>query len=145
MLLNENVSNPGQEVVQSGWQANKTSQECKNELLNAALGYAELGLPVFPCNIEKKPLTPHGFKDASTSVDQIKEWWNKWPDASIGMPAAKRYWSLGLGVRSTIIHRNLRFIGHYMGSQYRLRYQDEIYYAARYLSWRCLTQNRSEA
>lgn len=31
-----------------------------------------LGIPVFPCNIEKQPLTTHGFKDATTDSVTIK-------------------------------------------------------------------------
>ena len=38
----------------------------KSKLLEAALGYAAKGKPVFPCNLAKKPLTEHGHKDAST-------------------------------------------------------------------------------
>ena len=53
---------------------------------DAALEYAEAGLPVFPCGRDKKPLTKHGFKDATTDQTTIKDWWSKWPDASIGMP-----------------------------------------------------------
>ena len=53
----------------------------------AALWYAEHGLPVFPCKpCAKEPLTPHGFKDATTDQARIKAWWRKWPDANIGIP-----------------------------------------------------------
>ncbi len=58
-------------------------------LLAAALRYAELGYPVFPCVPEKKvPLTPRGFKDATTDAGQIKAWWEKYTDANIGIPTA---------------------------------------------------------
>ena len=58
-----------------------------NKLLEAALKYAtEYGWAVFPCSsTSKKPLTPHGCKDAKKSVGAIKAWWNKWPDASVGV------------------------------------------------------------
>jgi hypothetical protein len=52
-----------------------------------ALWYAEQGFPVFPCQPNgKEPLTPHGFKDAIIDVKLIREWWNRWPDANIGIP-----------------------------------------------------------
>lgn len=59
------------------------------KLLNAALKYAELGYPVFPCAPgDKVPITPRGFKDATTDPEQIRAWWKKYPDANIGIPTA---------------------------------------------------------
>lgn len=55
-------------------------------LVDAALGYVRAGWPVFPCNREKSPLTQHGFKDATIDLKQIREWWTKWPNASIATP-----------------------------------------------------------
>jgi hypothetical protein len=54
--------------------------------LGEAIAYARKGWRVFPCGRDKKPLTPNGFKDAATDPDQIKTWWTRWPDASIGCP-----------------------------------------------------------
>jgi Bifunctional DNA primase/polymerase, N-terminal len=55
--------------------------------LDAALEYARQGIPVFPCNpLDKKPLTPKGFKDATKDEVQIRAWWQKWPNAMIGAP-----------------------------------------------------------
>jgi Bifunctional DNA primase/polymerase, N-terminal len=53
----------------------------------AALDYVRQGTPIFPCNpIDKKPLTPHGFKDATADEAQIRAWWTQWPNAMIGAP-----------------------------------------------------------
>src|SRR6516165_8411064 len=59
-----------------------------SDALDAALEYGRKGLPVFPCSpLDKKPLTPHGFKDATTDEAQIRAWWVQWPNAMIGVPA----------------------------------------------------------
>lgn len=57
-----------------------------NELREAALRYAEMGIAVFPL-IEKKkiPLTANGFKDATTDPEKIEEWWSVHPNANIGI------------------------------------------------------------
>ena len=63
-------------------QTNATPNE-----LEAALDYARRGIPVFPTNpLDKKPLTPNGFKDATADEAQIREWWQKWPNAMIAAP-----------------------------------------------------------
>lgn len=55
--------------------------------LKAALQYAQkYGWAVFPVKREsKRPLTPHGCKDAKKDPGAIKAWWKKWPDASVGV------------------------------------------------------------
>lgn len=54
----------------------------------SALWYAtKLGWPVFPLKPRgKKPVTAHGFKDATTDPDRVREWWAKTPDANVGVP-----------------------------------------------------------
>lgn len=52
----------------------------------AALDHASQGKPVFPCDRNKKPLTPNGFKDATTNPDTIRQWWVRNPGAFIGIP-----------------------------------------------------------
>lgn len=58
-----------------------------NQLLEAAIKYAtQYGWAVFPVGrMTKKPLTPHGCKDAKKAIGPIQAWWKKWPDASIGV------------------------------------------------------------
>jgi hypothetical protein len=50
----------------------------------AALRHAALGHRVFPCH-GKLPRTPHGFLDASADPAQVTTWWERWPDANIGL------------------------------------------------------------
>ncbi len=58
-------------------------------MLQAALRYAALGYPVFPCVPGGKvPATAHGFLDATTDAGQIEAWWTARPLANIGMPTA---------------------------------------------------------
>jgi len=66
--------------------------------LGAALLYARKGWLVFPCGRDKKPLTPNGFKDATTAPEQITEWWTRWPDASIGCPTGPNMGKAGAWV-----------------------------------------------
>lgn len=55
--------------------------------LDAAIKYAtEYKWAVFPVSPQtKKPLTPHGCKDAKKSVGAIRAWWKRWPNASVGV------------------------------------------------------------
>jgi hypothetical protein len=46
-------------------------------------------IPVFPCALDKRPLTKRGFKDASLDADLIAEWSGRWPDALVGVPTGK--------------------------------------------------------
>ena len=56
-------------------------------LADAALRYANVGIPVFPCVPGgKQPLTPNGFHDATSSVATVRHWWQRDPDANIGLP-----------------------------------------------------------
>ncbi len=55
-----------------------------------ALHLAGRSLPVFPCDpATKRPLTPHGFKDASTDLATVSDFWNRHPAALVGMPTGK--------------------------------------------------------
>src|ERR1017187_7175992 len=77
-------------------------RESRPTMQAEALWYAENGIPVFPLpsatggrcscgkprcsNPGKHPRTEHGFKNATTDPHQIGAWWQKWPEANIGMP-----------------------------------------------------------
>lgn len=53
----------------------------------AAVRIAGAGVPVFPCvPLAKRPLTEHGFRDATTDVVRVSAWWGRWPDANVAIP-----------------------------------------------------------
>jgi hypothetical protein len=77
-------------------------------LLEAALGYAARGIPVYPVHWPhpvaggaglacacprgpscdrpaKHPLVRHGVKQATTDPEVIGRWWQRWPQASLGL------------------------------------------------------------
>lgn len=66
-------------------------------LLPEALRYAERGWAVFPLT-GKVPRTPRGVLDATTNAVTISEWWERWPDAGIGLACggASGVWVLDL-------------------------------------------------
>ena len=37
----------------------------------------------------KHPLTAHGFQDATRDAAQIRDWWNRWPTANLGIVTGK--------------------------------------------------------
>ena len=54
---------------------------------DAALAFARLGVPIFPCTRGgKRPYTPAGFLDASCDIGVVRAWWTRWPGANIGLP-----------------------------------------------------------
>lgn len=71
--------------------------------LSLALSYIEAGIPVFPCRSReshdpdtgevygaKTPLTPNGLKGATTTERIIRVWWDRNPDAMIGLPTGAK-------------------------------------------------------
>jgi len=54
--------------------------------LTRALAYAKHGWPVFPCKPgSKEPATRHGFRDATTDPNQIRQWWQTLPRANLAI------------------------------------------------------------
>jgi hypothetical protein len=74
-----------------------------NLLLDAALGHAARGIPVYPVHwprptlgcscrqgpacdrLAKHPLVRHGIHDATTDPGQLERWWQRWPHANVGL------------------------------------------------------------
>jgi len=77
------VRSQAQDVPAPGWETFTA--------LQAALCYAtRLGWPVFPVvPAGKKPLVAHGFYRATMNADQIRVWWQRWPQANIGVPTGR--------------------------------------------------------
>lgn len=87
----------------------KGSQSARRKaLLDAAIEYAELGIPVLPVHSVdsdgkctcgdrdctspgKHPATAHGLKDATTDLDQVKRWWKKSPHNIGAVPGKGEY------------------------------------------------------
>ncbi|MGP5009216.1 bifunctional DNA primase/polymerase [Brachybacterium tyrofermentans] len=68
----------------------------------AAATYAAAGIPVFPCVPgQKRPLTTHGFRDATTDPAQIAAWWGRHPEANIGIPTGTVIGVLDVDVHAT--------------------------------------------
>jgi hypothetical protein len=76
------------------------TENAKQAPLDHALRLAGRGILVFPCRVATKaPLTPNGFKDASTDADTIRAWWREHPDALIGVPTGIKFVVLDLDLQ----------------------------------------------
>jgi len=56
-----------------------------SDMIEAVLSYIDQGYKIFPVKPDKKPLTPHGLKDATKTKAGVREFWRRWPDAGIGL------------------------------------------------------------
>jgi hypothetical protein len=57
--------------------------------LDAAVRYAELGYPIFPCAPnDKRPLTANGFLDATVDPARIEAYWSDTPAANVAIATA---------------------------------------------------------
>jgi hypothetical protein len=71
-----------------------------------AARFAAAEVPIFPCRpAEKRPLTEHGFRDATYDGGKIARWWSRWPDANIGMPTGR---ASGVDVVDIDVHGRVR-------------------------------------
>ena len=68
-------------------------------VIDHALALAGRGVPVFPCKQDKKPYTTRGFKNASTDPQTIRAWWDRHPDALIGVPVGDKFVVLDLDLQ----------------------------------------------
>lgn len=91
---------PDLEVTMSHYE-NQDDYTPAGSPLQAALFYASRGWPVFPCRekpgkpyikkgkevtpAEKSPYIQNGLLKATTDPAQIRAWWNRWPQAMIGI------------------------------------------------------------
>lgn len=78
----------------SGWtalpDAGAFTSASRLPLSLAAAEYAAAGLAVFPCAPgAKRPLTRHGFTEASSDPERVAGWWRRWPDANVGLPTGR--------------------------------------------------------
>lgn len=67
-----------------------TDQRRNSHNALVAMGYATLGIPVFPCAASgprvKRPLTRSGHHDATIDMSTLGRWWHQWPKALVGVP-----------------------------------------------------------
>lgn len=81
--------------------ARRSRRADARRLVEVAVRYADHGWPVLPlhspkdggCSCRtadcgspgKHPRTPRGLHQATTDVDQVRSWWDRWPHANIGI------------------------------------------------------------
>lgn len=86
-----------------------TAEQAPPRLADAAQVYAAWGWPIFPLlgladavriakrqglpvtKVAKRPATKHGFHDATTDAGRIADYWERHPDANIGVATGHRF------------------------------------------------------
>jgi len=64
----------------------------ENPRLAAALEYAALGIPVFPCRPnDKRPATENGFHACTTDEARIRAWWAENPNYNVACPTGHKF------------------------------------------------------
>ena len=48
-----------------------------SDIMEAGLSYIAQGFKIFPVKPDKKPLTPHGLKDATQTQSGVREYWTR--------------------------------------------------------------------
>jgi hypothetical protein len=72
----------------------------------SALKLAQRGVCVFLCREDTKaPLTPNGFKDASTDPEIVHAWWTGRPEALIGVPTGTKFVAVDLDLQHEAAQR----------------------------------------
>lgn len=70
-----------------------------SERLRLAVGLAQAGYRIFPLKPNtKEPATKHGFKDATSDVEQVTAWWEANPEYNIGLATGMQDNDLWIGV-----------------------------------------------
>ena len=89
MLTNSNTSGDlfGHTKRNSEGTSMNNGKNKKSDILQAALRYAEeLSFSVIPVGKDKKPLIKwESFQKRKAVPAEIQDWWQKWPDANIGI------------------------------------------------------------
>jgi putative DNA primase/helicase len=79
------------------------NSQSRTSFLDAALGYAARGWPVFPLR-RKIPLIAkaddgHGHHDATTDTAVISDWWTQYPNANIGIAGIEQsFFAFDIGI-----------------------------------------------